>query len=115
MQQDFFSSRIPEHSFVAEDAEQAIVGWAAAPPTPSRAAYRGVVEHSVYIDPDEAGCGTGTLLLGDLIDTARANRYWTIQSAIFTDNTASRALPTKAGFREIRQDFGKSADANASP
>lgn len=98
---DFLSTRIPELCIVAEGTAGIVVGWAAASPTSTRAAYRGVVEHSVYIDQAQAGRGIATQLLQDLKTRAQANGYWTIQSGIFTENTASRALHTKTGFREI--------------
>ncbi|SEF11574.1 phosphinothricin acetyltransferase [Arthrobacter alpinus] len=98
---DFLSTRIPELRIVAEDTNGDVVGWAAASPTSTRAAYRGVIEHSVYIDQAQAGRGIATQLLQDLISRAQTNGYWTIQSGIFAENTASRALHTKTGFREI--------------
>ncbi|WP_434614434.1 GNAT family N-acetyltransferase [Arthrobacter sp. A5] len=97
---EFLSSRIPELCLTATDGG-AIIGWAAASPTSARGAYRGVVEHSIYVDPEQAGRGIGRILLSELINSARANGYWTIQSAIFPENTASRALHRKAGFREV--------------
>lgn len=98
---DFLSTRIPELRIVAEDTSGAVVGWAAASPTSTRSAYRGVVEHSVYIDQAQSGKGIATQLLQELITRAQVNGYWTIQSGIFAENTASRALHSKAGFREI--------------
>lgn len=98
---DFLSTRIPEPRIVAEDAAGVVVGWGAASPTSTRPAYRGVIEHSVYINQAQAGRGIATQLLQDLISRAQSNGYWTIQSGIFAENTASRALHSKAGFREI--------------
>lgn len=98
---EFLSSRIPELRIVAEDVSETVVGWAAASPTSARPAYRGVVEHSVYIDPVHAGKGIASLLVKELASRAQSNGYWTIQSGIFKENTASRALHTKTGFREI--------------
>ncbi|MGG5173327.1 N-acetyltransferase family protein [Pseudarthrobacter sp. J1738] len=98
---EFLSTRIPELCIVAQDAKGIVIGWAAASPTSTRAVYSGVVEHSVYIDQTQAGRGIATQLLQDLISRAKANGYWTIQSGIFTENTASRALHIKTGFREI--------------
>jgi L-amino acid N-acyltransferase YncA len=97
----FFASKIPEMCLVAEDTDGAVVGWAAASPTSSRVAYRGVVEHSIYIDPAQGRRGIAKLLLQALIDRAGEHGYWTIQSGIFAENTASRALHLKMGFREI--------------
>lgn len=98
---DFFASRKPELCLVAEDSDGAVVGWAAAASTSTRESYRGVVEHSIYVDPEHGGRGIATLLLHELIGRARENGYWTVQSGIFVENLPSRALHSKAGFREI--------------
>lgn len=97
----FFDTRIAALSIVAVDDGATILGWAAASPVSARPAYRGVVEHSVYVDPRQAGRGVATSLLRDLIARAREGGYWTLQSGIFVENAASRALHAKAGFREI--------------
>lgn len=60
-----------------------------------------MVEHSVYVDPAHAGRGVASVLRQDLISRARTEEYRTIQSGVFTENAVSRALHTKAGFREI--------------
>lgn len=78
-----------------------IAGWAALSPTSPRAAYRGVAEISIYIAAEDAGKGVGSLLLHELIDASEAAGFWTIQSAIFKENTVSIHLHKKAGFREI--------------
>lgn len=98
---EFRSVKIPELCLVAQEASGVVVGWAAASPTSSRAAYRGVVEHSVYVDSRQGGRGIASLLLKALIERAQARGYWTIQAGIFAENLPSRALHTKVGFREI--------------
>ncbi|WP_331271230.1 GNAT family N-acetyltransferase [Arthrobacter sp. 35W] len=99
--EEFFVSRIPGLSLVATDDGGAVQGWAAATPTSSREVYRGVIEHSVYVDPAAAGQGLGLLLLHGLAGRARDLGYWTIQSSIFPENLPSLALHAKAGFRRI--------------
>nr|WP_107503926.1 GNAT family N-acetyltransferase [Arthrobacter sp. ERGS1:01] len=98
---EFFASRIPGLSVVATDPQGAVWGWVAATPTSAREVYRGVLEHSVYVDPAAAGHGVGLGLLRELADRAGAAGYWTIQSAIFPENLASLALHDKAGFRRV--------------
>lgn len=66
-----------------------------------RAAYSGVVEHSVYVDPSAQGQGAGTALLNALIASTEADGIWTIQSGVFPENTASLALHMRAGFRVV--------------
>lgn len=79
----------------------AILGWAAASRVSARDVYRGVIEHSVYVAENARGRGIGRALLEALIDAADSAGYWTIQSSIFPENTASLALHTEAGFRTV--------------
>jgi L-amino acid N-acyltransferase YncA len=99
---EFTRTRLPEHRFVALDAlTGAVLGWVAASPTSRRSVYRGVVEHSVYVDPAARGRKVGSLLLAALIASTEAAGIWTVQSGIFPENTASIALHQAAGFRIV--------------
>ncbi|SDZ30221.1 L-amino acid N-acyltransferase YncA [Amycolatopsis xylanica] len=102
------ATRLPSHRFVALDDGDRVLGWVAVTPVSSRCVYAGVVEHSVYVDPGAHGRGVGIALLDRLIASTEADGIWTIQSGIFPENTASRALHRRAGFREvgIRQRIG---------
>jgi len=97
----FDTSRLPDHRHVAVGADGRIVGWIAASAVSRRAVYAGVVEHSVYVDPAARGHGVGGVLLAALIASTEAAGIWTIQSAIFPENTASLALHARAGFRVV--------------
>lgn len=99
--EDFFLSRIRGLSLVAIGADDTVQGWIAATPTSTREAYRGVIEHSVYVDPQAAGLGVGLVLLQHLAKRAEDLGYWTIQSSIFPENLPSLALHDKAGFRRV--------------
>lgn len=99
--EEFLATRIPGLSVVAVDGGGAVQGWAAATPASSREVYRGVIEHSVYVDPAAAGQGVGLALLNALAARARARGFWTIQSAILAENLPSLALHDKAGFRRV--------------
>jgi L-amino acid N-acyltransferase YncA len=70
-------------------------------PVSARAAYNGVVEHSIYIAPHARGCGVGRTLLAALITSTEAAGIWTIQSSIFPENTASLSLHERLGFRIV--------------
>jgi len=96
----FDRSRLPGHRHVATDGDL-LLGWVAVAPTSSRPVYAGVVEHSVYVHPEAWGRGIGRALLDALITSTEAAGIWTIQSAIFPENTASAALHRAAGFRLI--------------
>jgi L-amino acid N-acyltransferase YncA len=98
----FDAGRLPDHRFVAVDADSSqVVGWVAVSAVSARPAYQGVVEHSVYVDRRARGQGVGADLLRALVRSTEAAGIWTIQSGIFPENTASLALHKAAGFRVI--------------
>ncbi|WP_194837343.1 GNAT family N-acetyltransferase [Nocardia sp. XZ_19_369] len=91
---------LPEHRWVAEiDGE--VVGWAAASPASTRAAYSGVAETSVYVGAEYRGRGVGKALLHKQVTAADAAGLWTLQSSIFTENRTALALHHSAGYRTV--------------
>jgi phosphinothricin acetyltransferase len=78
-----------------------VLGWAAATPVSPRPVYRGVIEHSIYVHPDARGRGIGAALLDALTGSTEADGIWTIQTAIFPENTTSLRLHQQAGFRVV--------------
>ncbi|MGV9359399.1 N-acetyltransferase family protein [Amycolatopsis sp. NPDC003731] len=92
---------LPAHRFVAVDAAEDVLGWTAVSAVSSRCVYAGVVEHSVYVSTTARGRGVGHALLDALISSTENAGIWTIQSGVFPENTASRALHHRAGFREL--------------
>jgi len=97
----FDAGKVPDARLVAVDEAGTVVGWAAASPVSSRAAYRGVIEHSVYVAEAAQGRGVGRELLAAFLAAAEAAGYWTVQSSIFPENDASMALHEKHGFRIV--------------
>jgi phosphinothricin acetyltransferase len=98
----FAAAHLAEHRLVAEDpATGQVVGWAAVTRISERCVYAGVVEHSVYVDPDHQGRGVGRALLEALVASTEAGGVWTIQSGIFPENAASLALHDRLGFRVV--------------
>ena len=98
--QAFSAARLPGCRYVAVDGGR-VAGWVAVSAVSSRPVYAGVVEHSVYVDPDARGQGIGRLLLAAVIDATEAAGIWTIQSGIFPENTISLAMHKSAGFRVV--------------
>ena len=96
----FSATRLMDHSAVAVDGDT-VVGWVAITPVSARPVYAGVVEHSVYVARDAAGRGIGRALVERLIETTESAGIWTIQSAIFPENTASLRLHDRLGFRRV--------------
>lgn len=102
------ATHLAGHRLVA-DLDGAVVGWAALAPVSDRCAYAGVADNSVYVDPDHHGRGVGRLLLTSLVDSAGVAGFWTVQTGIFPENTASVALHQACGFRIVgtRQRLGE--------
>jgi L-amino acid N-acyltransferase YncA len=91
---------LPGHRWVAE-VNGEVAGWAAASAVSDRDCYSGVAETSVYVRDGFRGHGVGKALLRRQIEAADAAGIWTLQSAIFAENTASIALHHGAGYRTI--------------
>ena len=80
--EQFDAAKLPGLRLVAVEDGRA-VGWAAASAVSDRCVYAGVVEHSVYVDPEASGRGIGRALLDALIAATEDAGIWTIQSGIF--------------------------------
>ena len=78
-----------------------ILGWATLSPTSVRAVYRGVAENSVYVAAAARGQGIGRLLLQALVAHSEQAGFWTLQTSIFPENTASLRLHAACGYRVI--------------
>ena len=94
---------------VVAEADEDVVGWAAAGPISERRCYRGVVESSVYVAAHARGRGIGRALMDELIARSERAGIWTIQTSIFPENEASLNLHAAAGFRVVgvRNRIGK--------
>lgn len=78
-----------------------IAGWAALSSVSARDVYSGVAEVSVYVADKYRGEHIGSTLLESIITESEHYGFWTLQSGIFPENTASIAIHKKSGFREI--------------
>jgi phosphinothricin acetyltransferase len=106
--EDWDSSHIKECRLVIEN-DGVIVGWCALSPVSSRCVYGGVAELSIYISAEHRGKGFGEILLNALVKSSENAGFWTLQSGIMQDNTASIKLHEKCGFRMVgyRERVGK--------
>ncbi|HZS91320.1 MAG TPA: arsinothricin resistance N-acetyltransferase ArsN1 family A [Chloroflexota bacterium] len=66
-----------------------------------RPCYAGVAEFSVYVERAARGSGAGRAALEALIVECERRGFWKLVSRIFPENTASRALCRRVGFREV--------------
>ena len=89
-----------DHMLVAVEHGR-VVGWSALAPTSQRPCYSGVAESSVYVAEVARGRGVGLALMEAVIAGARTGGIWTIQAAMFPENTASVALHERLGFRRV--------------
>lgn len=85
---------------VAKENDQ-VIGWAALSPVSGRCVYAGVAEVSVYVSGEHRGKNVGVKLLEALISQSEAQGFWTLQSGILRENTASIKLHEKCGFRIV--------------
>jgi phosphinothricin acetyltransferase len=93
-------AHLPAPRLVA-DRGGGVVGWVAVSPVSRRPAYRGVVEHSIYVDERERRSGVGRTLLEALVTVAPSHGIWTIQTSIIEANEASIRLHEAIGFRVV--------------
>lgn len=90
-----------EHSRIVAVENDDILGWAGLSPISTRVVYSGVAEVSVYVLASAQGKGVGQQLLSNLILESENNNIWTLQAAIFPENTQSLKLHENNGFRAI--------------
>jgi phosphinothricin acetyltransferase len=85
---------------VAERAER-VVGWISASSYRPREHYHGVAEFSVYVASAERGRRIGDGLMRDLLVALERAGFWKVVARVFPENTVSRALCRRHGFREV--------------
>lgn len=94
------AARLPTCRLVASDGGR-LLGWTALSPVSGRCVYAGVAEEAVYVASDARGRGVGRALLEAVIAESESRGLWTLQAGIFPENTASRALHERCGFRLV--------------
>jgi L-amino acid N-acyltransferase YncA len=97
---DWDAAHLAALRYVAE-LDGRVLGWLAVSSVSRRECYRGVVEHSVYVDEQARGRGLARALIGRLVAEAPSHGIWTIQTSIIAENVASLALHEAAGFRVV--------------
>ncbi|MGL4608275.1 MAG: arsinothricin resistance N-acetyltransferase ArsN1 family A [Trueperaceae bacterium] len=89
------------HPLLIAEKDGVVLGWVHASSYRTRACYSGVAEFSIYIEERARGQGVGDALMKAFILTCEAKGIWKILSRIFPENTASRNLCQRHGFREV--------------
>lgn len=78
-----------------------MVAYGSLSPYQLKPAFARTVEDSVYVRRDRRGAGLGALILGELVQRARARGHHSILARINAKNTASLHLHARHGFRPI--------------
>lgn len=86
---------------VVEGEDGRVVAFASASTYRSRDCYAGIAEFSVYVSRAVRGQGAGLVAMEALIAAAAKAGFWKLVSRIFIENTASRRLMARVGFREV--------------
>jgi len=86
---------------VVEDADEAVIAFAATSTYRPRECYAGIAEFSVYAARAVRGRGAGRMAMEGLFLAARDAGFWKLISRVFVENTASRGLLRALGFREV--------------
>jgi L-amino acid N-acyltransferase YncA len=89
------------HPVLVAERGDVIIGWARMAPYSSRRCYAGVGEGSIYVLALERGRGVGSALAVALSGEAERAGFYKIVGKLFADNTASRRLVARHGFREV--------------
>jgi len=92
------SSTLP---WLVAEKDGRAVGFAYASPWKTRSAYRFSVEVTVYLAPDSARCGIGSMLYGELLSILPRSGAHAVIGGIALPNDASVALHEKFGFRKV--------------
>ncbi len=89
------------HPIVVVEEGTEVVAFASTTAYRARPCYAGIAEFSVYVARSRRGAGAGQVAMAALLEVAAAAGFWKLLSRIFPENTASRALMAKVGFREV--------------
>lgn len=89
------------HPTVVCEVDGQVVAFATTSNYRYRECYNGIAEFSVYVKKESRGSGIGRSVLEKLIKEAEKMGYWKLVSRIFIENSSSRALMDKLGFREV--------------
>jgi phosphinothricin acetyltransferase len=84
-----------------EAVGERVIGWVSADGYRARPCYRGVAEFSVYVHDDFQRHGVGSALLEAFLPACEAAGLWKVLSRVFPENTGSRELCQRFGFREV--------------
>jgi len=86
---------------IVAETENGTIGYATYGTFRHKIGYRFTVEHSVYVADEFLGKGVGKLLLAELIQLAKKQKYHTMIGVIDSENKGSIAFHKKYGFETV--------------
>ena len=86
---------------VVETDQRQVIAFASTSVYRPRLCYAGIAEFSVYVERGWRGRGAGRFALEGLLQEAEKAGFWKLVSRVFVENTASRSLLCRLGFREV--------------
>jgi phosphinothricin acetyltransferase len=99
--EQLLAERANRYPTMVVERDSQVVAWASAGSYHSPLWYQPIAEHSVYVDREHRGTGAGRQALQALCYEAERLGFLKLVSRIFPENTASRELHRKLGFREV--------------
>lgn len=91
----------PTYPCVVACVADEVVAFASTSSYRPRECYAGIAEFSVYVARTWRGQGAGTVVMHALVAAAQSAGFWKLVSRVFVENTASRQLLARVGFREV--------------
>lgn len=89
------------HPIVVVEQASEIIAFASTSTYRPRSCYASNAEFSVYVERAARGQGAGFIAMQALIVAARAAGFTKLISRVFIENSASRGMLRKLGFREV--------------
>jgi L-amino acid N-acyltransferase YncA len=96
---DWFSA--PQFPFLVAVRDGVVLGWIRASGYRTRECYAGIAEYSVYVAPHAKGQRVGDALMTAFLPALEGAGFWKVLSRLFPENSASRSLCQRHGFREV--------------
>lgn len=90
-----------DHPVVVAEDVRGIQAFARSSSYRPRECYAGIAEFSIYVARDYRGRGAGQVAMVALIEAVALVGIWKLVSRVFVENTPSRAMLKRVGFREV--------------
>ena len=97
----WLAEKAGRYPVMVAERDSRVVAWAGTGPYRARACYDGIAEFSVYADRGARGTGAAQAALQGLIEACERAGFTKLVSRIFPENSRSRGLCQKVGFREV--------------